>query len=76
MKGRRAFLIFIALFFAALIDLYFWSHVFSGDNRMWCSTNPRNFGCPSDLGLALTIGIGILAILAGFAARFFARWRA
>jgi hypothetical protein len=75
-KDRRIYAVFVTLFFAALMDMYFWSHVLVGDNRMWCSANPRNIGCPSDLGLAITIGIGVLAVVAGLAARFFARRRA
>jgi len=71
MKDRRIYFVFVALFFAALLDLYFWSHVLSGDNRYGCSTsNPRHVGCDSDLGLALTIAIGIVAVLVGLVARF------
>jgi hypothetical protein len=71
MKDRRIYFIFVALFFAALLDLYFWSHVLAGDNRYGCSTsNPRHLGCDSDLGTALTIAITILAVLVGLVVRF------
>jgi hypothetical protein len=77
MKGRRVYFIFVALFFAALLDAYFWTHVFSGDNQLWCPTNnPRQIGCYSDFGLAATLAIGIIAVLAGLAARFVSRWKA
>jgi hypothetical protein len=73
MKDRRAYYVFVALFFAALMDLYFWSRVLAGDNRYICSTNPKNFGCNSDLGIALTLAIGIAAVLVGLVARFVSR---
>ena len=76
MKDRRIYFVYVALVIAALLDLYFWSHVLSGDNRYGCSTgNPRRIGCDSDFGLALTIAIGIIAVLAGLVVRFISNRR-
>ena len=76
MNDRRAYFVFVALFLAALLDLYFWSHILGGDDRYGCATiNPRQIGCSSDLGMAITIAIGIVAVLAGLVARFISRRR-
>jgi hypothetical protein len=76
MKDRRIYFILVVLFFVALLDLYFWSHVLSGDNRYGCSIPiPGTLVATVTSEQALTLAVTIIAVLVGFAVRFISNRR-